>query len=94
LNHRDILIVGGYGVVGRRIASELGPDYPGRVVVAGRSRARAEEAATAIGHGVRGRSIDITVPSSIAASLDGVGVVISCIDQPGRTLLWAAVERG
>ncbi|HEX9588487.1 MAG TPA: saccharopine dehydrogenase NADP-binding domain-containing protein, partial [Bradyrhizobium sp.] len=91
---RDILIVGGYGVVGRRIASELGPDYPGRVVVAGRSRARADEAATAIGHGVLGRSIDIAVPSSIAASLDGVAVVISCIDQPGRTLLWAAVERG
>ena len=94
MNHQDILIVGGYGVVGRRIASELGPDYPDRVIVAGRSRARAEEAATAIGHGVRGQSIDITVPSSIAAALDGVAVVISCIDQPGRTLLWAAVERG
>jgi saccharopine dehydrogenase-like NADP-dependent oxidoreductase len=94
LNHRDILIVGGYGVVGRRIASELGPDYPDRVIVAGRSRARADEAATTIGHGVRGRSIDITMPSSIAASLDGVAVVISCIDQPGRTLLWAAVARG
>lgn len=94
LNNQDILIVGGYGVVGRRIAAELGPDYPNRVVVAGRSRARADEAATAIGHGVRGRSIDITVPSSVAAALDGVAVVISCIDQPGRTLLWAAVERG
>jgi short subunit dehydrogenase-like uncharacterized protein len=91
---QDILIVGGYGVVGRRIAAELGPDYPGRVVIAGRSRARADEAATAIGHGVRGRIIDIAVPSSIAAAFDGVAVVISCIDQPGRTLLWAALERG
>ena len=94
MNDRDILIVGGYGVVGRRIASELGPDYPDRVIVAGHSRARADEAATAIGHGVRGRSIDITVPSSLAASLDGVAVVISCIDQPGRTLLWGAIARG
>jgi NAD(P)-dependent dehydrogenase (short-subunit alcohol dehydrogenase family) len=42
LNNQDILIVGGYGVVGRRIAAELGPDYPGRVIVAGRSRARAD----------------------------------------------------
>jgi saccharopine dehydrogenase (NAD+, L-lysine-forming) len=94
LNNQDILIVGGYGVVGRRIAAELGPDYPGRVVVAGRSQARADEAAAAIGHGVRGRSIDIAVPSSIAAALNGVAVVISCIDQPGRTLLWATLERG
>ena len=90
----DILVVGGYGVVGRRIASELGPDYPNRVIIAGRNLAKAEQAAAAIGQGVRGRAIDITVPRSVAAALDNVAVVISCIDQPGRTLLWAAVERG
>jgi saccharopine dehydrogenase-like NADP-dependent oxidoreductase len=94
LNNQDILIAGGYGIVGRRIAAELGPDYAGRIVVAGRSQARANEAAAAIGHGVRGRCIDITTPSSIAAALAGVAVVISCIDQPDRALLWAAVERG
>jgi len=38
--------------------------------------------------------IDTTEPSSIAAALAGVSVVISCIDQPRRPLLWAAVERG
>lgn len=90
----EILIVGGYGVVGRRIAAQLAPDYPGRVVVAGRSLARADEVAATIGDGARGRRIDIALPSSIAAALEGVGVVISCIDQPGRLLLWAAVERG
>ena len=72
MNNRDILIAGGYGVVGRRIAAELGPDYPGRVVVAGRRPALADEAAAAIGHGVRGRSIDVTVPSSIAAALEAL----------------------
>lgn len=94
MNDQNVLIVGGYGVVGRRIAAELGPDYPGRVVVAGRSLARANNAAAAIGHGAHGRRIDIALPSSIAAALDGVAVVISCIDQPGRTLLWAVIERG
>jgi len=94
LNNRDILIAGGYGVVGRRIAAELRPDYPGRVIIAGRRQALADEAAAAIGHGVRGRSIDVTVPSSIAAALEGVAVVISCIDQPGRALLEGATERG
>ncbi|MEQ1863945.1 MAG: saccharopine dehydrogenase NADP-binding domain-containing protein [Micropepsaceae bacterium] len=93
MNTREILIVGGYGVVGRRIAAELAPDYPCRVVVGGRNLAQAEEAAAAIGHGVRGRKIDVSLPASIEAALEGVAVVISCIDQPGRLLLWAAVER-
>jgi saccharopine dehydrogenase-like NADP-dependent oxidoreductase len=35
-----ILIAGGYGVVGRRIAEKLAPCYPGRVIVAGRSQER------------------------------------------------------
>lgn len=89
-----ILIAGGYGVVGSRIATELAPGYPGRVIVAGRSGARANEAAARIGHGVRGRALDVTVPSSIAAALDGVAVVVSCIDQPDRGLLHASIERG
>jgi saccharopine dehydrogenase (NAD+, L-lysine-forming) len=94
MNPREILIVGGYGVVGRRIAAELAPDYPDRVVVAGRNLARAAAVAATIGYGARGRRIDIALPSAIAAALEGVSVVVSCIDQPGRTLLWAAVERG
>jgi saccharopine dehydrogenase (NAD+, L-lysine-forming) len=94
MHAQDILIVGGTGVVGRRIAAELGPDYPGRVVVAGRNLARAVELAATIGHGVRGRRIDIAERSSIAAALEDVTIVISCIDQPGRPLLSAAIERG
>ena len=81
-------------MVGRRIASALGPEYPNRVIVAGRHLARADKTAAVIGHGVAGRNIDIAEPSSIASALEGVAVVISCIDQPGRSLLWASVERG
>ena len=94
MRDQDILIVGGYGVVGRRIAAELAADYPDRLVVSGRNLARADELAAGIGHGARGRQLDIAVPSSMAAALNGVAVVISCIDQPGRTLLRAAIERG
>ncbi|HET9139282.1 saccharopine dehydrogenase NADP-binding domain-containing protein [Actinophytocola sp.] len=90
----SILIVGGYGVVGSRIAADLAVDFPGRVVVAGRSQQRADAAAAAIGHGVRGRRVDVGVPSSIAAALDDVAVAVNCIDQPDRALLWAAIERG
>jgi len=94
VNDQGILIVGGYGVVGRRIAAELGPDYPDRVIIAGRNSARADAAAAEIGHGALGRRIDVTLPSSLAAALNGVAVVISCIDQPDRALLWAAIDRG
>lgn len=94
MSDQAILIAGGYGVVGRRIAGELAPDYPGRIIVAGRSLAHANEAAAAIGHGVRGRQLDVTEQASIAEALQGVVVVISCIDQPGRKLLWAALRRG
>jgi saccharopine dehydrogenase (NAD+, L-lysine forming) len=89
-----ILIVGGYGVVGARIAADLAPDHPDQVIVAGRSALRAQAAAAALGHGARGRFIDIEQPASIDAALAGVRAVMSCIDQPGRRLLHAASERG
>lgn len=89
-----ILIVGGYGVVGRRIAADLAPDYPDRMIVAGRSLGQAKASAAAIGHGARGREVDVTLASSIATALNDVAVVMNCIDQPRRLLLHAAIERG
>ena len=90
----QILIVGGYGDVGKRISAELAPSYPGRVVVAGRTLASGIEAASAIGFGTRARLIDTSTASAIGSALDGAEIVISCIDLPNRMLLWAAIERG
>jgi saccharopine dehydrogenase-like NADP-dependent oxidoreductase len=94
LKGTDILITGGYGTVGRRVAADLAPDYPDRVVVAGRSAEKAARLAAELGHGVRGRRIDVDDPDSVEAALDGVGVVMSCIDQPEPHLLRAAIGRG
>ena len=55
----DILVVGGYGVVGRRIAALLAPAYPGRVVIGGRSLQRAQAACPQIGSGAKARRMDI-----------------------------------
>src|SRR5215217_9373717 len=90
----DILITGGYGTAGRRIAADLAPDYPDHVVVAGRSAEKAAQLAAELGHGVRGRRIDVGDPTSIETALEGVGVVMSCIDQPEPHLLRAAITRG
>src|SRR5262249_25574116 len=89
-----VLIVGGYGVVGSRIAAKLAPHHPGRVVIAGRHQHRANAAAASIGHGVRGRVLDVASSRSIEAALDDMGIVVSCVDDRDRRLLRAAVERG
>jgi saccharopine dehydrogenase (NAD+, L-lysine forming) len=90
----NVLIAGGYGVVGRRIAKLLAADYPESVILAGRNIERARVTASAIGPGVRYRAIDVTDPSTITRALEDVAVVISCVDQPGRKLLHAAIEKG
>jgi saccharopine dehydrogenase-like NADP-dependent oxidoreductase len=89
---QSVLVAGGYGVVGHRIATDLARDY--RVVVAGRHLDQSSRIADAIGHDARGRQIDVTNAASVASAVDGVTAVVSCIDQPGRLLLHAAIERG
>ena len=42
MSGQAILIAGGYGVVGSRIAADLAPDHPGGVVVSGRGSSRRE----------------------------------------------------
>ena len=90
----DLLIVGGYGTIGQRIAADLAQDHVSRVVVAGRSGERAAQFAATLGHGVRGRQIDVDDPASIAAALDSVSLVVSCIDQREPHLLRAAIAHG
>jgi saccharopine dehydrogenase (NAD+, L-lysine-forming) len=80
--------------VGRRVAADLAPDYPGRLVLAGRSAEKAGQLAAELGYGVRGRRVDVGDPGSVEAALGGVGVVMSCIDQPEPHLLRAAIARG
>jgi saccharopine dehydrogenase (NAD+, L-lysine-forming) len=82
----DILVVGGYGEVGRRIGQILEEAHPGRVVVAGRHPERAV--------GLRARRLDVDDPSSIDAALGGIAVVVVCVRQIEPHLLAAAVRRG
>jgi saccharopine dehydrogenase (NAD+, L-lysine forming) len=90
----NILIVGGYGIVGQRIAADLAPDYPDRIVVAGRRIEHATHLAAVLGYGTRGRQIDVDDLLSIEAALDGVSLVVSCIDQREPHLLRAAIAHG
>ncbi|WP_426731418.1 saccharopine dehydrogenase NADP-binding domain-containing protein [Myxococcus faecalis] len=90
---RQMLIVGGYGQVGQAVARALAPEYPGRVVIAGRSRERAEAFAASLGHGARGMALDVHAEGA-AARLDGVGLVVMCVDQEQDTFVRACLEAG
>ncbi len=94
LKDNDVLIAGGYGTVGRRVAADLAPDYPCRVTVGGRSAEKAARFAAELGHEVRARRVDVGDAASVEAALEGVGVVVSCIDQREPHLLRAAIGRG
>lgn len=90
----SILVVGGYGIVGRRIAAQLAHHFPGRVVVAGRDAERARALCVELGHGSQARLIDIDAPSSITAALEGVHTVVACVAQRELHLLRASISRG
>jgi saccharopine dehydrogenase-like NADP-dependent oxidoreductase len=90
----DMLIEGGYGVVGRRIAALLAPDFPGRVVIAGRRLDRAQSTCSEIGFGARARRVDVDSRESVETGLGGVDVVVSSVDQREQYLVQACARRG
>lgn len=86
MSSNDVLVVGGYGEVGRRLAEQLDMTEANRVVVAGRH--------PEIADGFRGRKVDVDDASAVDAALDGVSVVVACVRQREPHLLRAAVRRG
>ena len=78
-----ILVVGGYGEVGRRLTEQLERTQPNRVIVAGRHAS-----------GSRSRKIDVDDAAAVDTALDGISVVAACVRQRQPHLLRAAVRRG
>ena len=89
-----ILITGGYGEVGRRLAAELAARYPGAVIVAGRDLRKAAALTALLGHGSRPLQLDVGDWAAIEAALAGVGVVVNCVADHDHHLLRAAIEYG
>jgi saccharopine dehydrogenase (NAD+, L-lysine-forming) len=87
-----ILIAGGYGAVGSKIARQLSGDAANTVIIAGRNLAKAQQAASASGG--MARNLDLTNPDTWAAALDGVDLVIVCIDQSETGFLEMVTARG
>ncbi|GJL49186.1 MAG: hypothetical protein NPIRA01_04130 [Nitrospirales bacterium] len=89
-----ILVAGGYGQVGRVIAHELSSQFPGQVIVAGRSRANAEALATELGHGTQASQINVYDSGMLDEILDDVCLVIMCLDQREISFVRTCLELG
>lgn len=90
----EILVAGGYGVVGARIAAHLAGYFPGRVVIAGRDEQRAAATCREIGYGTKPRRMDVDEPASIGTALQNVGTVMTCVAQREMHLLRMSIARG
>ncbi|GLY02546.1 NAD(P)H-binding protein [Actinoplanes sp. NBRC 101535] len=82
-----VLIIGGYGAVGREAATALAGDFT--VQVAGRhpEKARPVPGTTAV-------RLDLADPAQVEAALDGVDVVLMCAETGNADLARAALGRG
>lgn len=91
----DILIVGGYGHVGRLIAQALIDQTDQHIILAGRNMQKAERMAGQFGTRASGRQIDLNNPAEdYDAVLQGVQIVVMCLDLPQIAFARACFERG
>ena len=86
---KTVLIVGGYGAVGREAAHALTSRPGTKVVVAGRNPAAAQPVP-----GTTAMRVDATDPAGLARALDGVDAVLMCAETGNVDVAKACVERG
>jgi saccharopine dehydrogenase (NAD+, L-lysine forming) len=90
-----ILVVGGYGEVGRAVCGALAKDNPGRVIAAGRSLKKAEDYALAMQNRIVGRVLDLRKPpGELATAITDVQSVIMCVDRTDTSFVEMCLSAG
>ncbi|TXK35279.1 saccharopine dehydrogenase family protein [Nonomuraea sp. C10] len=84
-----VLILGGYGAVGREAALALSGRPDTEVIVAGRNPGRARPIA-----GVTSVRVDAADPADLARSLEGITTVLMCAEIDNAAVARACLERG
>lgn len=92
----SIVLVGGYGQVGREVARVLAPRFPGRVVIAGRTLPTARAAAATTGHGTRAAQLDADHlhQANTDALLTDAALVLACAGHTRPALAEASFRAG
>jgi saccharopine dehydrogenase-like NADP-dependent oxidoreductase len=89
-----ILVIGGYGNVGRIISTALADRFPGRVVAAGRNYQKAWELSLETQQRVLPLELDVFSTYDADNLLDGVALVVMCIDQRNTEFVEQCIQRG
>lgn len=89
-----ILVLGGYGAVGRAVSETLAALLPGHVIVAGRDGRKAADLAAALPGGAGARRIDVDRPGDWDEALAGVRVVVMAVERANAEVARACLERG
>jgi saccharopine dehydrogenase-like NADP-dependent oxidoreductase len=93
--HKRILVVGGYGNVGKIISTTLAKDNLVQVVAAGRDMHKAERLSQETNGKVTPFVFDLFDPEvDFEMVLDGVSQVVMCLDQPNVRFVEACFQRG
>lgn len=92
--NKRILIIGGYGNVGRIIATKLCRQFPGQIIVAGRNYQKAEEFSLELEQKIIPVVLDVSHMSANDGLLDDVGIVIMCLDQENIEFVQQCLQRG
>jgi saccharopine dehydrogenase (NAD+, L-lysine forming) len=89
----DVLVIGGYGQVGRNVCLELAKAVPGRVVAAGRDLEKAEAFAETTDGAVLSREVDITRDAD-EGLFDDVKLVVVCVPQENSAFVESCLNTG
>jgi putative NAD(P)-binding protein len=87
-----IVVLGGYGRIGRLCASELVSRTRAHIRVSGRNAQRAESLALSFGERASARYADATDPRVLARALEGACAVVVCCGGDAAAALQTAIE--
>lgn len=90
----NILIIGGYGAVGQVLAQTLADKFPGQIIVAGRSYKKANVLAQDSDGKIKPYQLDLNTAHENPEVLDGVAVVVMCLDVPDMRFVQQILRRG
>lgn len=92
MNMKDILVVGGYGAVGKTISKILSQKYPDKIIIAGRSQSKANSAVEELqDNTIRTFVIDVNNVTDFSF-LNTTSLVIMCIDQTNTRFVEACIK--
>jgi len=90
----NILVVGGYGAVGQVIALTLADTFPGQIIVAGHNYAKAQALTQESNGRIHSLLLDMASAHESPDILDGVAIVVMCLDAPDTRFIQQVLQRG